>query len=162
VSENRRDEEIKKIDKALLAPCGLYCGVCAVYIAHKDKNTKFKERIVSVYPFTTKPEQIECTGCLSDGIIFEFCRFCSIKSCVQKKGIEGCHQCDEFPCKYIDNFIMPVGKKVILRAIPQWREWGTEKWVQEEIKRYHCPECGNPLFRGAKKCNKCKTPVDVD
>ncbi|MBD3230347.1 MAG: DUF3795 domain-containing protein [Candidatus Lokiarchaeota archaeon] len=151
-----------EIKKELLAPCGLYCGVCAVYIAHRDNNLKFKKRIVDVYPFTTKVEQIKCTGCLSEEEVFEVCQHCPIKSCTQKKEIEGCHQCNDFPCKYIENFIMPVGKKVILRAIPQWREWGTEKWVEEEIKRYHCPECGNPLFRGAKQCNKCKAPVDVD
>jgi len=49
-----------------------------------------------------------------------------------------------------------------MRSIPTWREHGTEKYVEEEEKRYHCPECGNPLFRGAKKCNKCKISVDVD
>ena len=151
-----------EIKKELLAPCGLYCGVCAVYIAHRDNNIKFKNAIIKVYPTTNTIEDIQCTGCLSDGIIFEFCRSCSIKRCVKKKGIEGCHQCEEFPCKWINNFPMPVGKKVILRAIPQWREWGTEKWVEEEERRYHCPECGNPLFRGAKRCNKCKATVDVD
>ena len=57
---------------------------------------------------------------------------------------------------------MPVGKKVIMRAIPYWKEHGTEKYVKDEIKRYHCPECGNPLFRGAKRCNKCNITVDVD
>ena len=41
------------INKDLLAPCGLYCGVCAVYIADRENNLKFKERIVNVYsPFT--------------------------------------------------------------------------------------------------------------
>ena len=29
------------IKKELLAPCGLYCGVCRVYIAHRDDNQKF-------------------------------------------------------------------------------------------------------------------------
>ena len=151
-----------EIKKALLGPCGLYCGVCAVYIAHRDNNLKFKQAITKVYPFAKKIEDIECTGCLSEGIKFVACQHCAIRNCVARKNIEGCHQCDEFPCKYINNFMMPVGKRVILRAIPQWREWGTEKWVEEETKRYHCPECGNPLFRGAKRCNKCKIPVDVD
>ncbi|MHA1376825.1 MAG: DUF3795 domain-containing protein [Candidatus Helarchaeota archaeon] len=151
-----------KIKKELLAPCGLYCGVCAIYIAHRDNNLKFKGKLVNVYPFTNKIEQIQCTGCLSDGIVFDFCKKCPIKDCTKEKGIEGCHQCEDWPCRMIKNFIMPVGKKVIMRAIPQWREWGTEKWIEEEEKRYHCPECGNPLFRGAKRCNKCKAPVDVD
>ena len=33
-----------EINPNFLAPCGLYCGVCGVYYATKDKNEKFKER----------------------------------------------------------------------------------------------------------------------
>jgi hypothetical protein len=152
-----------EVKKELLAPCGLYCGVCAIYIAHRDDNIKFKEKVVKVYkPFTKVAEDIKCTGCQSDGYLFPYCKSCPIRDCVNQKGFEGCHQCDEFPCKFIDKFPISVGKKVILRVIPAWRELGTEKWVGEEEKRYHCPECGNPLFRGTKRCNKCKNPVDVD
>jgi len=32
-----------------ISPGGLYCGVCAIYIAHRDNNQKFKERLVNVY-----------------------------------------------------------------------------------------------------------------
>ena len=42
-------EENMNINPDLVAPCGLYCGVCAVYIAHRDQNQKFKERLLSVY-----------------------------------------------------------------------------------------------------------------
>jgi predicted RNA-binding Zn-ribbon protein involved in translation (DUF1610 family) len=55
-----------------------------------------------------------------------------------------------------------VGKKVILRAIPYWRDHGTEQWVAEEERRYICPSCGHQLFRGAKRCNECKQTVDLD
>jgi DNA-directed RNA polymerase subunit RPC12/RpoP len=51
---------------------------------------------------------------------------------------------------------------VMLRAIPHWREVGTEKWVEDEEARYHCPSCGHKLFRGAKRCNRCKAEVDLD
>jgi len=152
-----------EIKKELLAPCGLYCGVCSIYIAHRDNNMKFKKKLMAVYKsFVKNVEDISCTGCLSEGVVFPVCRSCAIKKCTQEKGIEGCHQCDEFPCKYITNFPIAVGKKVIMRAIPQWREFGTEKWVEMEEKRYICPECGNKLFRGAKRCNKCGISVDVD
>ena len=151
------------VNKDLLAPCGLYCGVCAIYIADRDKNDKFKEKLIKVYaPFTKTIEDIQCTGCLSDGIVASFCQVCDIKKCVKKKELESCAGCDEFPCKKIKRFPLAVGKKVIMRAIPQWREMGTERWVEEEEKRYHCPECGNQLFRGAKRCNSCKIQVDVD
>ncbi len=156
-----------EINRNFLAPCGLYCGVCAVYYATRDDNVKFKERLVGVYKGRVpgsenlSVDDIHCEGCLSENP-FLFCRMCSIKECVQSKGYQGCHQCDDFPCQLIKQFPMPVGKRVILRAIPYWRKWGTEKWVADEEARYICPECRNVLFRGAKRCNRCGTPVDCD
>jgi len=145
--------------KELVPPCGLYCGVCGVFIAHRDDNHKFKERLAEVY--RVAPDEVRCRGCDSDELFF-YCQTCPIKECTAKKGIEGCHQCGDFPCDIIDAFPMPVGKKVMLRAIPAWRELGTEKWIAEEEKRYHCPHCGFGLFRGAKRCRNCKQTVDVD
>jgi predicted RNA-binding Zn-ribbon protein involved in translation (DUF1610 family) len=162
-----------KINRDLIAPCGLYCGVCAIYIAHRDNNHKFKERLANLYKGNvagkgTLPnsenltaDDIRCRGCLSDER-FMHCRQCGIRNCKKEKGFTGCHQCDEFPCHHIENFPMTIGKKVILRAIPYWREVGTKKWIQDEESRYICPECGNKVFRGAVKCNKCKEQLDLD
>jgi hypothetical protein len=162
-----------KINPDFVAPCGLYCGVCVIYIAHRDNNQKLKERLVGLYkgevPGMGKlpnsenltPEDIKCRGCLSDEL-FMHCRQCEIRACTQEKGYTGCHECDEFPCQHIEDFPMPIGKKVILRAIPYWREVGTEKWIQDEEARYVCPECGNKVFRGAARCNQCKATLDLD
>ena len=143
----------------LAAPCGLYCGVCGIYIAHRDDNLKFKERLTQVY--NVGVDDIKCKGCLSDEP-FVYCQTCAIKKCTSDKVIEGCHQCSDFPCSYIEDFPLPVGKKVILRAIPFWREHGTAKWMEDEEKRYICPHCGYTLFRGAQWCRNCKEPVDLD
>ena len=48
--------------KKLAAPCGLYCGVCGVLMAHRDNNIKFKERLSGVYGVTA--DEIKCQGCL--------------------------------------------------------------------------------------------------
>jgi len=161
------------VNPDLVSPCGLYCGVCAIYIAHRENNQKFKERLVNLYKGGVSGkgilpnsenlsiEDIKCRGCLSDEL-FMHCRQCEIRACTKGKGYTGCHQCDEFPCQYIEHFPMAVGKKVILRAIPYWREVGTEKWIQDEEARYICPECGNKVFRGAVKCNQCKVKLDLD
>ncbi|MCF8034229.1 MAG: DUF3795 domain-containing protein [Desulfarculaceae bacterium] len=155
------------------APCGLYCGVCAIHMAGRDQNRKLQEKLVNLYKGGTPGkgsipnadqltvEGMRCEGCLSAEPFF-FCKTCDIKSCTAEKGYEGCHQCDDFPCELIDNFSMAVGKKVILRAIPHWREVGTAQWIADEEARYHCPECGNKLFRGAMRCNQCKTEVSLD
>lgn len=161
------------INPDLVAPCGLYCGVCAIYIAHRDNNEKLKEKLVDLYkgkaPGKGKlpnsenltAEDIKCSGCLSNDL-FMHCRQCQIRACTMRKGYVGCHQCGEFPCIYIDEFPMAVGKKVIMRAIPYWREVGTEKWVRDEEARYVCPACGNRVFRGVMRCNKCKRELDID
>jgi hypothetical protein len=149
-----------EVKKEWLARCGLYCGVCAVLIADRDDNEKFKEKLLGVYGLSST-DQVRCKGCLSDDR-FLYCDACPIRDCCDDKGIEGCHQCDDWPCKYIESFAYPVGKKVMMRAIPTWREHGTEKWVEMEEERYHCPECGYVLFRGAKRCRGCGIDVDVD
>lgn len=162
-----------EINPAFASPCGLYCGVCAIYIAHRDNNIKFKERLVELYKggFSDKGslpnsaeltvEDIRCDGCLS-GETFMHCRQCEIRSCATKKGYAGCHQCGDFPCRHIDAFPMTVGKKVILRTIPHRRRFGTENWIVSEEARYLCPECGHKVFRGAQKCNRCRTSLDLD
>ena len=156
-----------KINPDYIAPCGLYCGVCGILYATRENNRKFKEILADFYsdklPEGEKLsfEDIHCKGCLSSEP-FYFCKECVIKDCVTKKGYTGCHECADFPCTLIEEFPIPLGKKVILRAIPYWRKVGTEKWIMDEEARYICPECGHMLFRGAKRCNKCKTPVDLD
>ena len=155
------------IEKKFLAPCGLYCGVCGVYYATRDNNDNFLERLLTMYQEKIPDlagvsiDDLKCDGCLSDRVSL-FCRSCAIKDCTREKGYSGCHQCRDFPCGHIENFPMPVGKKVILRAVPYWREFGTEKWVLNEEARYLCPECGHTVFRGAKRCNKCRVAVDLD
>lgn len=160
-------------NSALVSPCGLYCGVCAIYIASRDNNTRLKERLASLYRGETPGKgtlpnsenltaaDIHCGGCLSDDL-FMHCRQCDIRACAEKKGCGGCHECDDFPCAFIDHFPMTVGKRVIMRSVPYRREVGTEKWVEDEQTRYVCPQCGNKVFRGAMRCNRCKAELDLD
>jgi hypothetical protein len=157
----------------LISPCGLYCGVCAIHITARDNNSKLMERLVNLYKGGTpakgtlpnsenlSTEDRHCGGCLSDDL-FMHCKQCEIRACTNENGYTGCYECDDFPCQHIDNFPMTVSKKVILRSVPYRLEFGTEKWVRDEEARYVCPECGNKVFRGAMKCNQCKTQLNLD
>ena len=160
------DEEIK--NKEIMAPCGLYCGVCGVYIATRDNNEKFKAILGKLYG--TKPEETECLGCMQSDPpekLYAYCKECKIRACVRKKDFYSCHQCDEWPCELISNFGIATGRRVMERTIPIWREkvadygdeTGSLEWARSECKRYHCSSCGNPLFRGAQTCRKCKKNV---
>lgn len=61
--EGWTEEEIK--NKDLMAPCGLYCGVCGIYIPTRGGNDKFKQIMGNLYG--TKPEETECLGCMQPG-----------------------------------------------------------------------------------------------
>ncbi len=160
------EEEIR--NKALMSPCGLYCGACGIYIATRDGNEKFREILGNLYG--TKPEDTHCRGCMqqdSQKKIYAFCRTCRIRDCAQSKGYYSCHQCGQWPCDHIERFIVPTGTRVMKRAIPAWREQvaalgaeeGSAAWARSECERYHCPSCGAPLFRGVQRCRSCKEPV---
>ncbi|MFC1851168.1 DUF3795 domain-containing protein [candidate division CSSED10-310 bacterium] len=164
--EGWQEGEIR--NKDLMAPCGLYCGTCGVYIATRDNNEKFKAILGNLYG--SKPEETECFGCMQSDPpekLYSFCQHCQIRSCVSAKEFYSCHQCGDWPCSLIDNFIVPTGIRVMKRTIPIWRakvaehgdDAGSVEWARSECERYHCPDCGNPLFRGAQTCRACKKDV---
>jgi hypothetical protein len=164
--EGWNDEEFK--NKNLMAPCGLYCGTCGVYIATRDNNEKFKKVMGNLYG--TKLEQTECSGCMQPEPpekMYGFCRICTIRQCVRSRNYYSCHQCGEWPCRMINEFGFITGVRVMKRTIPVWREkvaeYGDDKgsveWARSECERYHCSSCGKPLFRGAQRCRACGKSV---
>ncbi len=163
--EGWTEEEIRNRD--LMAPCGLYCGACGVYIATRDGNEKFKTVMGNLYG--TKPEETECLGCMQPDpprTLYGFCATCPIRDCVRSKGFYSCHQCDEWPCSLIRSFPLATGVRSwngrFPSGGPRQPPTGTRRgvaWARGECERYHCPSCGKPLFRGAQRCRACKEPV---
>lgn len=145
-----------KINPKLLAPCGLYCGVCGIFYADKHHDEPLKQKLAKAY--WCKPEQIECDGCLSEKKYF-FCQSCKIRNCVMEKGITGCHQCSDFPCDNIANYPFALAKQYMLKSIPARKERTDEEWVQWEETNWTCNACGARVFRGAKRCVKCKAEL---
>ena len=64
----------------LFAACGLNCGLCPRY--HTVGTSR-------------------CPGCAGEGFS-EVHPACGVLSCCQRKGLEYCFLCDEFPCKKYD------------------------------------------------------------
>jgi Protein of unknown function (DUF3795) len=118
-----------KTNPNFISPCGLYCGVCAIYIAHRDNNHKFKERLANLYKGKVagkgtlsysenlSAEDIGCRGCLSDER-FMHCRQCEIMYCTKEKGFIGCHQCtDVAPSNIVRAINAAQGKGILVLNI---------------------------------------------
>ena len=73
--------EYQQREYPLFSACGLNCGLCPRY--QMDGVSK-------------------CPGCAGKDFLEKHPK-CGVLSCCQRKGIEYCYQCDEFPCKKYDN-----------------------------------------------------------
>jgi hypothetical protein len=102
--------------------------------------------------------------------LYGYCSMCAIRDCVKAKGYYSCHQCGDWPCEQIKGFGLATGHRVMLATIPLWRakvaelgdEEGSAAWARAVCERYHCPDCGKPLFRGARRCRACGKDVAQD
>jgi hypothetical protein len=145
-----------QVTDPLLSPCGMYCGFCGVYRAHQTGDQGLKEKMAPFYG--CRPEQLKCGGCLS-GDLFFYCQECAIRGCALGNELEGCHQCGDFPCAKVTDFPFEPARKMILEAIPAWKEMGTQAWLAKEHERHSCIGCGELLIRGATRCPSCKQQV---
>jgi len=110
----------------LIAYCGLYCGECFGYkgivpdlardLRKELRQAKF-DRVAQAIPFKEFQHYGECYDCLGALVRLrckKTCRggggppFCEMRKCCQKKGIDGCWECEEFEtCTKLD-FLKPV------------------------------------------------------
>jgi hypothetical protein len=143
-----------------LSPCGMYCGVCSILAAYKNNDQNLKQ-MLSDY-FKTEPENIICEGCNSQKTFGLVVSNCSIKKCAEEKKIDGCHQCEDFICKNIDEFPIQPARKEMIESISLRKQLGTEEWVEQVERHYSCPSCGSKLHRLATICGKCNTPITFE
>lgn len=166
---NMANQNLDFDNKNLLSPCGLYCGVCGIYVATRDSNESLQKKLAATYG--TRPSKTACRGCMQPEpaeCLFQLCNSCLIRACARDKDLNSCAQCDAFPCNKIDTFPFPVARQFMLEFIPQWRafidelgeEEGGKAFAKSQMERFSCKNCGQPLFRGATFCKSCNSPVE--
>ena len=85
--------------RALISPCGLYCGYCPLYRARTDEN--LRRRIAEAQSIPVEKVFL-CAGCrslrgeipMAGGDLV-----CDTYACaINDKKVEFCYECDDFPC----------------------------------------------------------------
>ena len=86
-------------EKALVAPCGIYCGACRRYQARTDKALR---KQIAEQKGVPVEEIYVCAGCRSMRGRVKMAGgepVCDTYACaVDDKKVEFCYQCDDFPC----------------------------------------------------------------
>jgi len=133
------------------AYCGLYCGACPVYL--KREGDWIVQVVVEQYGLSF--EALRCEGCRSD-VLSPSCMDCGIRDCAQRKGLDSCAPCGEFPCKEIAGFgaVRPHGAEAVpnLKAI---RRDGAEQWRIDQAAHWACNQCGTVGSWYEQVCPTC-------
>ena len=139
--------------------CGIYCGTCPRYLAHRLNDTEEMEKI---HHETGVPvDQIRCDGCLSD-VRAAPCQDCDIRDCAVSRGITHCAQCAEFPCQLITDFNNDIfaHHSEVLENIQRQRDIGIDEWLEEQRQRWRCPGCGRESDWYATECIQCGAALE--
>jgi hypothetical protein len=140
------------------AYCGLYCASCTVFLATKNNTiSKLAEE------WGKNVNDITCCGCKSQTVT-EFCRSCALKTCAAAKGLEFCIECDDFPCRSLENFKndkrYPYHIEVY-DSLKTIKEHGVEYWLDEMKKRWSCSQCGREHGWFTLECPDCGNKLNA-
>ena len=140
-------------NKTLAAVCGLYCPACTLYIATKDEPQRLAALATRM---GRRIDEVTCEGCRSSKRSF-YCReLCTIKPCAEKKGVDFCSQCDEFPCETLTTFQAAAPhRRELWSSLERIKEDGYEPWSRDMAALYACPSCGVLNSAYDLKCRIC-------
>ena len=90
----------------MIAVCGLECDKCDILQATNDP--KMAQEIAGWFKKErnedVKLEDIRCLGCKGDRAKHWSPDCWILQCCVDKKGLEFCHECNEFPCERLNQW----------------------------------------------------------
>jgi len=107
----------KNIEKNLIAPCGMNCGVCRAHL--RDKS-----------------EKNYCSGCKS-GAVYKYCQECIIRNCLERKG-DFC-DCDYLPCerlKHLDKRYRTKYDMSMIDNLDEIKENSIGFFIEKQNKKY--------------------------
>ena len=128
-----------QINKTLIAPCGMNCGICLGFL--RDKN--------------------KCLGCLNMGKNKPgYCRKCIIKNCelLAKTESNFCYDCEKYLCtglKQLDKRYRTKYNMSMLENLENIQKLGLNEFLMLQQKRWACSKCGGIICVHRGYCLNC-------
>jgi hypothetical protein len=148
-------------NEKLVAPCGLYCGACPMYLASQDHDEKKMDELVKQFSGRGSKmavADLQCDGCIGGGRVASFCRACAMRTCAENtKKVTRCADCPDFPCSKITNFNNDgmLHHAEVLENCRKLKEAGIQEWAKREEARWRCPQCRANIAWYDKTCSQC-------
>ena len=131
-------------EKDLVAPCGMYCGICSAYLA--QKNGLKGKGVKAPY----------CIGCRTRN---KKCAFLK-KRCrlLLENKIEFCYECPTYPCdrlRHLDEKYRTFFRTSFIENLERIKKAGIQKFLEEKNKEWKCPKCGGTICCHNGICYSC-------
>jgi catechol 2,3-dioxygenase-like lactoylglutathione lyase family enzyme len=131
-----------KFTEDLIAACGMNCRICIGYFG---------------YTVTGKRRKMKCIGCKPRD---KSCAFLK-KYCnkLTKKEVDFCYECSDFPCVHLEKLDTMYQKRYDMSMIENLkyiRDFGIEKFLKQQQKRYLCEKCGGVICVHNGICYSCE------
>lgn len=130
------------MNNALIAPCGINCGICLAYLRERNK----------------------CYGCrVNPAENLKTREKCKIKNCIfLQETISGfCFECKEYPCqrlKQLDKRYRTKYRENVIDNLNSIKVIGLNRFVEAEVERWKCKNCGSTICVHRDNCLKCGAP----
>ncbi len=126
----------KETAKTMTSPCGLPCFHCSAHLARE--NPEIREKLAAALGLPS--HRIRCDGCRpQEGRIplLNPEKTCKLFRCAEERGIDFCHECDDFPCErfqpYADQAHYPHNTKMY--QLCMMKKLGLEVWAAEKATK---------------------------
>jgi len=138
---NLDPKELSESEKHLIAPCGIYCGACDLFLGNSRNLAKEMYRIlngfnmadVGPWAMGIQRERVidflnilqnwsqgnKCLGCWLGG----GSRSCAVRACSQQQAFLTCAECERMPCNRLEEGPSPEAAAVLGRVTRRYSNW---------------------------------------
>jgi hypothetical protein len=132
-----------KFTSGLLAPCGIYCGICKAYLAYNHNVPRQRSKVTY------------CSGCRPRAKNCYIKRGCTK---LRKHALESCSQCDVMPCKNLLHLDKRYRERYDMSMVENLKDIqanGMEAFLEGQRRKYRCSNCGGTFSVHNGKCYSC-------
>jgi hypothetical protein len=131
--------------EALIAPCGMNCGLCTRYLAMR--NDVQSKGVKISYCSGCRPRDRKCAFVQKD---------CAL---LRKRQVKFCYECPDFPCEKLQKLDATYSRRYRMSMIENQqyiRDYGMEKFLENEEQKWKCPDCGSVICCHNGLCYNCR------
>jgi len=133
-----------QMDKGLISPCGMYCGLCSSYLAYINQIPRQRGKFS------------HCRGCRPrDKQCSWLKKRCDL---LRNHTVQYCYECPSYPCgelEHISNRYRTRYGLDFLESLALARDQGEDALLDELEARFACQHCGGLRSIHSGKCFAC-------